>query len=606
MDLKTQSSSLALIRKIFDTRASTIPRITIRSGKPSCQTDLPVLQPFLRTSPESQGVSSDYLVDFLEEFRSDATLDPHSIMILRNGAVICEGAFGAYDLNVWHITHSLCKSITGLAIGILIGDGKLSLDDKAVKILEKNAPKIAILTHINITVRHLLTMTSGIVFNEAGAVTEKDWIRCFFESSVLTEPGRQFAYNSMNTYILSAIIKEVSGQGLTDFLQDRLFGPMGITGVFWEKCPKGIEKGGWGLYIRPEDAAKIGQLVLQKGRWGGLTLVPRSWIDEAVTMHATTPASMGGYNYGYQIWVGRERNTFLFNGMFGQNILGFPDTRLLIVINAGNNELFQQSRFFSLAERYFAPDYCPGDALPENPDALGRLRRLQSNLNRGVVDSGGSAGDSEDSAGDSGGSVPGTFNTFNKLSLRHDELLSFLEGRIYQTDDSAASAVGLLPLLAQMVQNNYTRGFRSLGFNAESGNLVLTVTEADEIYRFAVGFDKPAYTDLSFHGEPYRVGVTGVFTTDEDDRLVLKVRISFLEIANARLIKIFFADDSIAIRWSESPGKPFITGAIAAIRNEIKLYPILEKVITRADGDFMHYKFKCLMEPEITATPADS
>ncbi|MHB8962732.1 MAG: hypothetical protein ACYC5K_06215, partial [Saccharofermentanales bacterium] len=365
---------------------------------------------------------------------------------------------------------------------------------------------------------------------------------------------------------------------------------------FWEKCPKGIEKGGWGLYIRPEDVAKLGQLVLQKGRWGGLTLVPRSWIDEAASKQVATPVSMGAFDYGYHIWVGRERNTFLFNGMFGQNVLGFPDRRLLIVLNAGNNELFQQSSFFSLAERYFSPDYAPGDALLEDPDALGRLRELQGNLSRNDIP----VRDSE----------PGSFHPGSFLSAlpasRHDELFAVLDGRTYQSDDPAASPVGLLPLLAQMVQNNYTRGFRSLCFHSEEDKFFLTVLEADEIYRFAVGFDGPEYTNLAFHGEPYRVGVTGVFTHDEDDRLVLKVRISFLENANARLIKIFFEDDTITIQWSESPGKSFITGAIAAIRNEIKLYPIIEKVLTRSDSDYLQYKFRCLMEPEITATLADS
>ena len=183
---------------------------------------------------------------------------------------------------------------------MLIDEGKLSLNDKIVDIFADRLNKLNKFTHRNITVRHLLTMTSGIVFNVAGSVTENNWVKCFFESFLVSEPGKHFNYNSMNTYMLSAIVKTVSGHGLCEYLRPRLFEPLGIRNFYWEKCPMGIEKGGWGMYILPEDMLKIGQLLLNGGVWNGKRLISQEWIDAATSAQAAAPKSIGDFNYGYQ------------------------------------------------------------------------------------------------------------------------------------------------------------------------------------------------------------------------------------------------------------------------------------------------------------------
>jgi CubicO group peptidase (beta-lactamase class C family) len=499
--------------------------------------------------------------------------------------VIAEGTFGAYDLHVWHITHSACKSITGLAIGMLIDEGKLDLEDSVPKVLEKIAPKLSLLTHKNLQVRHLLTMTSGIVFNEAGAVTETDWVKSYLESTMIPEPGEYFAYNSMNTYMLSVIIRQASGQGLMEYLQERLWGPLGITGVFWETCPKGIEKGGWGLYIRPEDLAKIGQLVLQKGCWKGKQLVSESWINQATAFQMKTSSHLGGYNYGYHIWVGRNQNSFLFNGMFGQNVVGFPDSGLLIVINAGNDELFQQSSFFTLVGQYFPQDYYPSKAISDNTAAYRRLQKLQGALRKPLP----SKTDRRKACLMPDGQWAG-----------RDKLCNLLSSKVYIMEESESRTIGLLPFMAQAIQNNYTKGLTSITFTQDREDFILTIRETDEEYRMPVGFDTPRISDLSFHGEPYRVGVKGCFCTDEDDHLVLKLRVSFLEIANTRLLKIFFTGDKIITKWSEYPGRPYLINAMTGIMSDMKLYPFLESVMAKTDKDLIRYKLNQIMEPEVT------
>jgi len=585
MNIRTYRNALTLMYRIFDRRRSTVPRIHNDCKKPAYGNDEPVLQPFPRTTPEAQGISSDYIASFIEELLNDETLDMQGIMILRNGNVIAEGSFGAYDRNIWRCTHSQSKSITSLAIGMLIDEGKLELDDKILKFFER-PNMLSQLTHKNITVQHLLTMSSGVVYNEAGAITDTDWIKCFFDSSVRSEPGKHFNYNSMNTYILSAIVKQVTGQGMMEYLNERLWEPLGIRKVFWETCPRGIEKGGWGLYIRPEDLAKVAQLVLQKGKWNGRQLVSENWIDEATSFKIAVPESYGDFDYGYHIWVGRNQKSFLFSGMYGQNVLGFWDTGIIIVCNSGNNEIFQRSSYFKIVNKYFSKDYRPAQSLQENPAAQKRLLAVLNRPNKPTPVK-------------KSNWFTAIFEGAGKDGLT--ELLGEIDGRTYRVEKGDAMAVGLLPLLVQTVQNNFTKGLKSISFNVVNGTLYITVSENDESHRFPVGFTAPAYTELTFHGEPYKVGVKGRFATNEDDVPVLVIRISFLEIPNSRFIKIFFYKDKIVTKWSENPGKDFITGGLAALKPEIKLNPVIETLVSKADPDFIIYKIKSSLEPEVTA-----
>ncbi len=118
----------------------------------------------------------------------------------------------------------------------------------------------------------------------------------------------------MNSYMLSVIVRDVSGQSLMEYLKPRLFRPLQIQRVDWEVCPKGIEKGGWGMYMTPEDMAKIGLLYLQNGIWQGERLISEALIREATKMQMAAPQSTGAYHYGYHVWVGKQGKSFLLNG----------------------------------------------------------------------------------------------------------------------------------------------------------------------------------------------------------------------------------------------------------------------------------------------------
>ena len=272
-----------------------------------------------RRTPESQGVSSAFFVDLIRALSKDRECNMHRLMFLRHGYVVAECAFEPYDMDMWHVSYSMCKSIVGMAIGILVHEGKLSIDDKLSDIFSARFSPFGFLRK-TVTVKQLLTMSSGVDFNEAGAISGNDWRKNYLDSSFKTEPGKEFEYNSMNTYMLSAIVTELTGKSLFEFVKERIFEPMGIWRCYWECCPQSITKGGWGLFMRIEDMAKLGQLYLQKGEWDGKQIVPEEWVIESTSWQIETGKEDNSH-YGYQLWINDDRSgSFAYNGMMGQNV----------------------------------------------------------------------------------------------------------------------------------------------------------------------------------------------------------------------------------------------------------------------------------------------
>lgn len=380
MNLSAVNRSMTLLSRLFDPEKSTQAYLAPTQGKPVFSE---ITEPyFARTAPENEGISSASLAQFLQKLRCEPALRMHSILLLRHNRVVMEAEFGAQTIRIPKYTFSACKSIVSLCIGILVGDGVLSVEDKLVDLFADRiaAERFSVVQKMRISgirVRDLLTMRTGIVFNELECQTDPDWVRCYLNSSVSGEPGKTFSYNSLNTYMLSAVICRLSGMSLSEFAGQRLFAPLGITDFFWETCPRGIEKGGWGLYMRPEDMAKLGVLVRDHGMWNDTQIVSADYLRDAVTPWVHTPDDTGRYDYGYQIWVDTAPKTYLFNGMLGQNVMIFPDTDIVIVSNAGNDELFQQSPYYDIAAAYFGnPEALSDTALPENPAGAAELRQM--------------------------------------------------------------------------------------------------------------------------------------------------------------------------------------------------------------------------------------
>ena len=554
-----------ILGKTSGTRVDYFPQ------KPDFPFDAVYEQAFVRATPESQGISSNLFAALLRELDASKDTDMHHFMALRHGKVICECNFAPYPKGMWHITHSMCKSITGMAIGMLIEEEKLKLDENIYDIFPDHINAFSKIFRPVITVENLLTMTSGVTFNESGIVSGNDWLGSFLNASVNGKPGTEFQYNSLNTYVLSAIVTKRTGETLTEYLTPRLFGPLGITKYYWETCPKGITKGGWGLFLCAEDMAKLGQLYLQRGKWNGQQLVSEYWIEISTARHLKTQNDT--YGYGYQLWMEQRPGSFEYNGMLGQNVIIYPDMDMVLVTNAGNKEMFQDCIMLNIIRKYFPVNYHPADVLPENPLSYSLLKRLCGELENGE--------NNNRSTSLRGGwkrnVVSRRKHSDKKYSYRisaavdrpsdHHSFMRAVSGRTYVMEQQN---IGIAPLFVQVFHNNMTDGISEISFTYDAGNFCVSFTEGEVIHKLPVGFGRAADGCVDLHGEHYLVATLGEFARDENDIPVLKLEVTFIEECVKRKAHIFFhEDDEIEIRWNETPGKKMILAGLSSITEEL-------------------------------------
>ena len=579
-------------------------RVDYFPQKPDFPFDAVYEQAFVRATPESQGISSDLFTALLRELDASKDTEMHHFMALRHGKVICECNFAPYPKGMWHITHSMCKSITGMAIGMLIEEEKLKLDENIYDIFPDHINAFSKIFRPVITVENLLTMTSGVTFNESGIVSGNDWLGSFLNASVNGKPGTEFQYNSLNTYVLSAIVTKRTGETLTEYLTPRLFGPLGITKYYWETCPKGITKGGWGLFLCAEDMAKLGQLYLQRGKWNGQQLVSEYWIEISTARHLKTQNDT--YGYGYQLWMEQRPGSFEYNGMLGQNVIIYPDMDMVLVTNAGNKEMFQDCIMLNIIRKYFPVNYHPADVLPENPLSYSLLKRLCGELENGE--------NNNRSTSLRGGwkrnVVSRRKHSDKKYSYRisaavdrpsdHHSFMRTVSGRTYVMEQQN---IGIAPLFVQVFHNNMTDGISEISFTYDAGNFCVSFTEGEVIHKLPVGFGKAADGCVDLHGEHYLVATLGEFARDENDIPVLKLEVTFIEECVKRKAHIFFHEDNgIEIRWNETPGKKMILAGLSSITEELSgnfLYNSLLGDHNITTTELLHRLMEQAIEPAV-------
>ncbi|MDQ1563812.1 MAG: hypothetical protein QOH44_268 [Actinomycetota bacterium] len=291
-----------------------------------------------RSTPESQNVSASAISDFATALGGLDSV--HSMMVLRHGKVVGEQWWTPGGPDIPHVMWSLSKSFTSTAVGLVISDGLLSLNDRIVDLLPEDLPAEIDENLAALSVRHLLTMTSGhasesLPDSDRGADT--NWARHALAQPLEFEPGSRFVYNSGATYLLSAIVQRLTGETVLDYLTPRIFEPLGITGPTWEQSPQGITVGAWGLSIRTEDVARFGQLYLQRGQWEGAQLVPSDWVSQATSRQVSNEGSSDQpdwiQGYGFQFWQCRF-GAFRGDGKDGQFCIVMPEQDAVVVLTA--------------------------------------------------------------------------------------------------------------------------------------------------------------------------------------------------------------------------------------------------------------------------------
>ena len=285
----------------------------------------------------------------------------HSIMVIKDDKVVEEMYAPSWDRNKPHAMFSISKTFTATAVGLAISEGKMALTDKVAdffpdKVVEGNP--------CHATVEDLLMMAGGHDTDPSLQVLEfdrktvdthikegSDIAAAFFAHPFLHEPGTFFCYNSLGTYLLSAIVTKVTGESVLDYLTPRLFEPLGIEKPEWDADDNGISAGGWGLKLVPEQMARMGLLLLHEGKWNGKQLVPADWVRAMGANHIwSTPATIRaedcekqlGYpdsvndwrqGYGYQTWRNRTEG-FRADGAGGQVILVLPEKNAVVIMTA--------------------------------------------------------------------------------------------------------------------------------------------------------------------------------------------------------------------------------------------------------------------------------
>ncbi len=580
-----QMPVLELLWNLISRKTDNISKVHYFPQKPAFSKDKKNEVPLLRATPESQGISSQKIEKLLWNLNYGTHTHMHQLMIVKNGKVITECGFAPYNKDFWHASYSLCKSITGIAIGMLMDEGKLQLEDKVLDILKKTRNFMSFIRQKDLTVEHLLTMSSGVSFNETGAVSGNEWVKNFLESSVHFAPGTSFEYNSMNSYMLSAIVTEITGETMMEYLRPRLWEPLGITRVFWETCPKGITKGGWGLFIRPEDAAKIGLLYLQNGKWGNKQLISEDWVCESTSFKIQVPEEMGFGGYGYQIWMGERPGSYVFNGMLGQNVLIYPDIQMVIVTNAGNSVLFQHCEMLDIISSFFSKDYIPSDVLPSNYIKYRKLQKTIAYLEgkqkkRSLFRNG----------------VRNCICSYMEEKTTRN-FLERLNGKKYQMQEQY---VGIFPLVLQVFHNNYTDGIKSIHFQKKGKNFYICFLEGEICHELQAGICEWKENEIHLHEEVYQLAVRVDAAKDEDGRDVLKIQAAFIEDAAKRNIKIFFKNNDlkeIEIRWTELPGTEMILEGLTSITGSMAEHPIIKGIKEKGIMDILLVLMKQTIEP---------
>lgn len=336
-----------------------------------------------RTSPESQGITSSALLQFVEDLERQVD-EIHSFMLLRHGCVVAEGWWSPYEREAPHALFSVSKSFTSTAVGLAVAEDRFSIDDLVLSFFPEEAPSDTNVYLAAMTVHHLLTMTTGHVADSLSYLVEQsdgNWVKGFFEAPILHAPGTHFAYDTGATYILSAIVQKTTGMKLIDYLRPRLFEPLGIEMATWQESPQGIAVGGYGLSLKTEDMARFGQLYLQKGRWENRQILPEAWVEAATSSQVSNGnrimANDSTQGYGYQFWRG-QHNTYRCSGVFGQYCIVMPEQDAVLAITGGM-DLFNDQRVLDLVWELLLPAMGVA-SLSDNTEAQAALMRKLTSL----------------------------------------------------------------------------------------------------------------------------------------------------------------------------------------------------------------------------------
>ncbi|WP_219511045.1 serine hydrolase domain-containing protein [Nonomuraea ceibae] len=333
-----------------------------------------------RSTPAASGVSSRAVAALLDRLE-ERSVECHSIMVVRHGHVVAEGWWAPYSAGRPHLLYSVTKSFTSVAVGLAIADGLLSLDDRVVDVLPDHVPAGVSAQARRLTVHHLLSMTAGYrtdSLGEAWRLEPGDLVKGFLRIPFTDPEGTRHTYDNATTYVLARMVERVTGLGLPELLDERLFEPMGVDHAEWDRVASGAAFGFHGLHLTTEAVAAFAELLLRGGVRGDRRLVPAAWIELATRRHADPlpPEDMPGDadfldGYGYQFWT--SPHGFHGVGSFGQQFVVAPSHDLVVVLTGAHH---QEQGVLDAIWECLLPGLDRADSAGDDEELAARLRGL--------------------------------------------------------------------------------------------------------------------------------------------------------------------------------------------------------------------------------------
>ena len=558
MPLGSALGSVRLLLRNLNTNKSTTNVIKKeKSDKPFVFSSDAILK-LPRGDAEEFGYSDAYVQSFLNELSQDLSIRANRILVIMGNKVVAEKYVTPYVPDAWDCVFSATKTVTALALGALYDEGKVDLDTPVCEILGV-AKKVGNLANKKITLKHLLTMTTGNSFNEMESVASLKWIKGFFDSPNKFPIGAKFEYNSLNTYIIGACIEKITGKPLSEYAQEKIFTPLHINETFFERSPEGIAKSGWGLYILPEDMAKLGILMRDFGEFEGKRVISEKWIKKMSSKRFSATKAGHRFDYGYQMWVDESKNFCCFNGMYNQDILIYRNTGVIVTLCCANNEAFHGSNLYAVAEKYFA-----GDKVPES--------------------------------------------AFVTKSSSHDvqnevKLMPYYDGivdKTYLPVEKKSNSCGILPLILQNEMGTYVKGVSEMTFRKSESGYALVVKEDGKDVKIAFDFADGVRQRFDFYGNLYDCVADGRFILNGKGEPYLVIRVYFLEFASSRYVTVRFGKsmNELSVEFSENPGLEFIQALLETQDKATKA--LISGAMKIVDKDLVFTKARNIFSPTFT------
>lgn len=338
-------------------------------------------------------------------------------MVVHCGHVVAEGWWAPFSAERPHLLYSLTKSFTSIAVGLAVADGLLSPDDRVVDVLPDHVPAGVSEQGSRITVHHLLSMTAGHPTDslaEAWELEPDDLVKGFLSLPFAAAEGTRHTYDNSTTFILARMVERAMGRGLPEFLDERLFKPMGVDHGEWDRVKSGAAFGFHGLHLTTEAIAAFGELLLRGGRFGDEQLVPREWVELATSRHIDSEWILDGsdqadfaHGYGYQFWM--SRHGYHGHGSFGQQCVVVPSHDLVVAVTAQG----ESQEVLDALWECLLPGVDQGGSAQDDQILADRLRRLSLSPVPGSADPGRSAGAKLDASAEGSALPDGTTVTID-------------------------------------------------------------------------------------------------------------------------------------------------------------------------------------------------